>query len=118
MTVATTPKHDVKDLGLADRGRLRMEWAALEMPVLRQIQQRFAKEKPLKGLRIAACLHVTSETANLMATIKAGGAQVTLCASNPLSTQDDIASTLVVHEELSVFSIKGEDENRYYRHIH
>src|SRR5438132_12561326 len=109
MTVATTPKHDVKDLGLADRGRLRMEWAAIEMPVLRQIHQRFAKEKPLKGMRIAACLHVTSETGNLMAALKAGGAEVTICASNPLSTQDDVAASLVAHEELSVFSIKGED---------
>ena len=118
MTVATTPKHDVKDLGLAERGRLRMEWALIEMPVLRQIHQRFEKEKPLKGLRIAACLHVTSETANLMAAIKAGGAQVVLCASNPLSTQDDVAASLVAHNELSVFSIKGEDERRYYRHIH
>lgn len=109
---------DVKDKGLAAKGRLRIEWAAQSMPVLRSIKERFAVEKPLKGLRVAACLHVTTETATLAQTLKAGGAEVRVCASNPLSTQDDVAASLVVHDEIPVFSIKGEDKDTYYRHIH
>ena len=109
--------YDVKDLGLAARGKTRIEWADSQMPVLRSIRERFAKEKPLKGLRLAACLHVTSETANLARTLAAGGADVVLCASNPLSTQDDVASSLVEHDGISVFAIKGEDNDTYYRHI-
>jgi len=110
-------KHHVKDLGLAELGKNRIEWAELEMPVLRLIRERFAKEKPLKGLKIAACLHVTTETANLARTLKAGGATVALCASNPLSTQDDAAASLVAHERISTFAIKGEDHDTYYQHI-
>ncbi|MCK8603867.1 adenosylhomocysteinase [Desulfoferrobacter suflitae] len=109
---------DIKDKGLADKGKLRIEWAAQSMPVLRSIQDRFAQEKPLKDIRIAACLHVTTETAALAQTLQAGGAHVMLCASNPLSTQDDVAASLVVHNQISVFSIKGEDKDTYYRHIH
>ncbi len=110
-------KHDVKDISLASKGRLRIEWAAREMPVLKSIKERFSKEKPLKGLRLAACLHVTTETANLMETLKAGGAEVYLCASNPLSTQDDVAASLVKNSGVPVFAIKGEDHKTYYRHI-
>ena len=110
-------KYDVKDLGLAKKGKLRIEWAEQEMPVLRIITQRFVKEKPLKGMRVVACLHVTTETASLMETLKAGGADIALCASNPLSTQDDVAASLVKHSGISVFSIKGEDTKTYYRHI-
>lgn len=110
-------KHDVKDLELAKKGKLRIEWAAQEMPVLKGITERFKKEKPLKGIRLAACLHVTTETASLMETLKAGGAEVTLCASNPLSTQDDAAASLVKNSGISVFAIKGEDTKTYYRHI-
>ena len=110
-------KHDVKDLKLAQKGKLRIEWAAKEMPVLKSITERFRKEKPLKGVRLAACLHVTTETANLAETLKAGGAQVYLCASNPLSTQDDVAASLVKNSGISVFAIKGEDHKTYYRHI-
>jgi len=110
-------RHDVKDKGLAGRGRLRIEWADKDMPVLRQIRERFAKEKPLKGQRMAACLHVTSETANLMRTLKEGGAEVALCASNPLSTQDDVAAALVVEYGIGTFAIKGEDNATYYKHI-
>lgn len=109
--------HDVKDLKLAEKGQLRMEWASRFMPVLQDIKEKFSKEKPLKGVRISACLHVTSETANLMETLKQGGAQVALTASNPLSTQDDIAAALVKIYEISVYSIKGEDNNTYYKHI-
>jgi adenosylhomocysteinase len=109
--------HDVKDLSLADAGRLRIEWAEQFMPVLRQVRERFGKEQPLKGLRLGACLHVTTETAVLMLTLKAGGAQVALCASNPLSTQDDTAAALVRHHDVPVFAQKGEDNARYYRHI-
>jgi len=109
--------HDVKDLGLAARGKLRVEWADRNMPVLRKIRERFAKEKPLRGLRLAACLHVTSETGNLARTLQAGGAEVSLCASNPLSTQDDVAATLVADYGISVYAIKGEDNDTYYRHI-
>jgi adenosylhomocysteinase len=111
-------KHDVKNLALADRGRLRMEWAGRFMPVLNSIKERFAKEKPLRGIRIAACLHVTTETGNLMEALKLGGADVRLTASNPLSTQDDLAAALVKHYGIPVFAIKGEDNATYYRHIH
>ena len=110
-------KSDVKDLSLASAGAVRIEWAEREMPVLRSIRERFAKEKPLKGIRIAACLHVTTETANLMRTLKAGGAELALCASNPLSTQDDTAAALVQEYGISVYAIKGEDNETYYKHI-
>jgi len=109
---------DVKDQGLAEKGLLRIEWAAQSMPVLRSIKERFARELPLKGMRLAACLHVTTETAFLAQTLKAGGAEVRLCASNPLSTQDDVAASLAVHDGIPVFAIKGEDKDTYYRHIH
>ena len=111
-------EYDIKDTSLAEGGRRRMQWAEQEMPVLRQIRQRFEKEQPLKGVRIAACLHVTTETGNLMRTLQAGGADVVLTASNPLSTQDDVAAALVSHDEIPVFGIKGEDNQTYYRHIH
>jgi adenosylhomocysteinase len=111
------PNYDVKELKLADGGRLKIEWAEREMPVLRQIKARFAKEQPLKGMRISACLHVTTETANLMKTLQAGGADVVLTASNPLSTQDEIAASLVTHDEIPVYAIKGEDNVTYYKHI-
>ena len=110
--------HDVKDLELATGGRYRIEWAGQEMPVLKQIRQRFAAEKPLAGLRISACLHVTTETANLMQALQAGGADVVLTASNPLSTQDDVAASLVTNDEIPVYAIKGEDNDTYYQHIH
>jgi adenosylhomocysteinase len=110
-------KHHVKDIKLAGKGKLRIEWAAKEMPVLKSITERFRKTKPLKGLKLAACLHVTTETANLMETLKAGGAEINLCASNPLSTQDDVAASLVKDLGISVFSIKGEDHKTYYNHI-
>ncbi|MBI2488046.1 MAG: adenosylhomocysteinase [Deltaproteobacteria bacterium] len=110
-------KYDIKDLGLAKEGKLRVEWAAEEMPVLAQIRDRFSKGKPLKGIKIAACLHVTTETGNLAITLKEGGAEVTICASNPLSTQDDVASYLVKDHKISVFAIKGEDTKTYYNHI-
>jgi len=109
--------HDIKDPGLAAKGRLRMEWAARSMPVLEKIKKTFAKDRPLAGVRIAACLHVTSETANLMEALKLGGADVRLCASNPLSTQDDIPAALVKYHKIPVFAIKGEDHETYYRHI-
>lgn len=109
--------HDVKDLSLAQAGRLRIEWAEQWMPVLRQVRERFAKEQPLRGLRLGACLHVTTETAVLMLTLKAGGAQVALCASNPLSTQDDVAAALVREFGIPVFARKGEDHATYYRHL-
>jgi adenosylhomocysteinase len=110
--------HDVKDLNLADAGQRRIAWAEQEMPVLRLIRERFEQQKPLAGIRIAACLHVTTETASLMRTLKAGGADARLCASNPLSTQDDVAAALVVNHGVPVFAIKGEDNPTYYRHIH
>ena len=108
---------DVKDLGLAPTGRERIDWAAAEMGVLALIRDRFEKERPLDGVRIAACLHVTTETANLMETLKAGGAEVALCASNPLSTQDDVAAALCEETGVYVYAIKGEDHETYYRHI-
>ena len=110
--------YDVKDLKLAKDGKLRIEWANQNMSVLNRIRQRFVKEKPLKGVRVAACLHVTTETASLMQTLKAGGAKTVLCASNPLSTQDDVAASLVKHDRIPVFAIKGENNRTYYKHIH
>ena len=101
--------YDIKDIGLAGKGELRVEWAMKSMPVLQLIQRRFERNKPLKGVRLAACLHVTSETAALMKTLKAGGAELGLCASNPLSTQDDVAAFLVKRLNIGVFAIKGED---------
>ncbi|HJW14610.1 MAG TPA: adenosylhomocysteinase [Thermoanaerobaculia bacterium] len=116
-SLQTAQRHDIKDPALAERGRLRIEWAGQSMPVLAQIRERFAKEKPLAGVRLSACLHVTSETANLARTLAAGGADLVLCASNPLSTQDDVASSLVADEGIAVFAIKGEDHATYYDHI-
>jgi len=110
-------ENDVKDPGLVGKGRERIEWAGAEMQVLALIKERFEKEKPLEGYRIAACLHVTTETANLMETLKAGGADVSLCASNPLSTQDDVAAALAVQSGIRTFAIKGEDNETYYSHI-
>jgi adenosylhomocysteinase len=109
--------YDIKDLNLAKKGALRIEWAAKEMPVLKSIQERFKREKPLKGFRLSACLHVTTETAILMETLKTGGAELTLCASNPLSTQDDVAASLVRFSKIPVFAVRGEDRRTYYRHI-
>jgi len=109
--------YDVKDIKLAKKGALRIEWANQNMPVLNRIKARFKKEKPLKGKRLAACLHVTTETASLMQTLKAGGAQVFLCASNPLSTQDDAAASLVKNDKIPTFAIKGENNKTYYKHI-
>jgi adenosylhomocysteinase len=116
MTTQTVP-NDVKDLRLAEEGIRRIEWAAREMPVLAQIRERFAREKPLNGIRVGACLHVTTETANLMIALRDGGAQIALCASNPLSTQDDVAAALVSEHGIATFAIKGEDNDTYYRHI-
>ena len=107
----------VKDLKLAREGRLRIEWADRNMPVLRAIRARFAKERPLRGVRIGACLHVTTETANLARTLKAAGAEVFVCGSNPLSTQDDVAAALVAHYGIPTYAIKGEDHKTYYSHI-
>jgi len=112
-----TKSYDIKDVNLADQGRKRMDWAAQEMPVLRLIKERFERERPLAGVRVSACLHVTSETGNLMRTLAAGGADVVLCASNPLSTQDDVAAALVAYEEIPVYAIKGESNEVYYQHI-
>lgn len=110
-------KYEVKDISLARKGKLRIEWAGRDMPVLRLIEKRFSKEKPLKGVRLSCCLHVTTETGNLMRVLKAGGAQLALCASNPLSTQDDVAASLVKDFGVSTFAIKGEDTKTYYKHI-
>jgi adenosylhomocysteinase len=115
--MATTAKHDVKDLSLAPEGVRRIMWADRQMPVLTAIRERFEREQPLRGYRVSACLHVTTETANLMRTLKAGGADVVLCASNPLSTQDDVAAALVEEFGIPVFAIKGEDHDTYYSHI-
>ncbi|MEO5657143.1 MAG: adenosylhomocysteinase [Nitrospiria bacterium] len=109
--------YDVKDIEQADKGRLRIEWAEQNMPVLRLIRKRFKKERPLSGVRVSACLHVTTETATLMETLKAGGAEIALCASNPLSTQDDVAASLVKHSGIPVYAIKGEDNKTYYKHL-
>ncbi len=110
--------YDVKDTSMADQGRLRIQWAAQEMPVLSLIRKRFEKEKPLEGVKLSGCLHITTETANLAQTLAAGGADLVLCASNPLSTQDDVAASLVVNEEIPVFAIRGVDNETYYQHIH
>ena len=112
----TSPAHDVTNLALAPEGVRRIEWAEREMPVLRSIRERFAKDRPLTGFRIGACLHVTTETANLMRTLQAGGAQVVLAASNPLSTQDDVAAALVSEYGIPVHARRGEDRDTYYRH--
>jgi adenosylhomocysteinase len=112
-----TKNYDVKDLNLAEQGRKRIDWAETEMPVLRLLRERFEKERPLNGLRLSACLHVTAETANLARALAAGGADVVLCASNPLSTQDDVAAALVAYEEIPVYAIKGEDNETYYKHL-
>ncbi|GAI27419.1 unnamed protein product [marine sediment metagenome] len=109
-------QYDIKDPSLASEGKLRIEWAGREMPVLKLIKQRFAKEKPLKGIRISACLHITTETANLALILREGGADLVLCASNPLSTQDDAAAALIDYG-IPVNAIKGEDNESYYRHI-
>jgi adenosylhomocysteinase len=109
--------YDIKDLNLADQGRLRIEWAGMSAPVLAMIKERFSRERPLDGIRLSACLHITTETALLLRTLKAGGAQVTACASNPLSTQDDVAAALVADDEIPVFAVKGEDHDTYYQHI-
>lgn len=113
----TKKNYDVKDTKLAAEGKKRIDWAAKDMPVLGQITERFRKEKPLKGAVLSACLHVTAETANLMRTLKAGGADVALCASNPLSTQDEIAASLAVHDKIPTYAIRGEDNKTYYRHL-
>jgi len=110
-------EYDVKDIKLADQGKLKIEWAEATMPVLRLIKKRFQREKPFAGLRVTACLHVTTETANLMKTLQAGGAYVRLCASNPLSTQDEVAAALVKHDGIPTFAMKGEDSKTYYKHI-
>ena len=110
-------EHDVKDLNLATAGRYKIEWAESQMPVLQLIRERFAKERPLAGLKVSACLHVTSETAGLMRTMQAGGADIVLCASNPLSTQDEVAASLVANDEIPVYAIKGEDNSTYYQHL-
>ncbi len=118
MPVTNKSTYHIKDVGLAAKGRTRIEWAGQWMPVLKLIQGRFLKEKPLQGIRISACLHVTTETANLAITLRDGGADVVLCASNPLSTQDDVAASLVKDYQIPVFAIKGEDNETYYSHIH
>ncbi|HEX4207550.1 MAG TPA: adenosylhomocysteinase [Ktedonobacteraceae bacterium] len=115
--MATSIRGDVRDLALASRGKSRIEWAAKDMPVLRLIRERFVKDQPLKGVRMSGCLHITTETANLAITLKAGGADLVLCASNPLSTQDDVAAALVSEYGIPTYAIKGEDEQTYYRHI-
>ncbi len=117
MTDSATPDSDIADPRLAEMGAERIEWAAREMPVIGQIRERFSRERPLEGLKIAACLHVTTETANLALALQAGGAEIALCASNPLSTQDDVAAALVERSGISVYAIKGEDDDTYYRHI-
>src|ERR1043166_770566 len=115
--MATTKRHDVKDISLAPEGVRRIEWADRQMPVLAAIRERSERERPLAASRVSACLHVTTETANLMATLQAGGADIVLCASNPLSTQDDVAASLVANYEIPVYAIKGEDNSTYYDHI-
>src|SRR5712692_2778412 len=111
-------EYDVKDMALAQDGVSRIEWAAREMPVIRLIRERFTKERPLEGLRLSACLHVTTETANLMLALRDGGADISLCASNPLSTQDDVAAALVAVHGIPTFAVRGEDDPTYYSHIH
>lgn len=123
MTATLTPpsktemKYDIKDISLAPKGKQRIEWAGREMPVLKQIRDRFAQEKPFAGIRLVACCHVTTETAHLAMALKAGGADAVLIASNPLSTQDDVAASLVADEGIPVFAIKGEDNATYHRHV-
>ena len=112
-----TKKYDVKSTKLAVEGKKRIDWAAKDMPVLGRIGERFRREKPLKGTVLSACLHVTTETANLIRTLKAGGADVSLCASNPLTTQDDVAASLVVNDKISTFAIRGENNKTYYQHL-
>jgi adenosylhomocysteinase len=118
LTTESSTESDIRDPRLAEEGVRRIEWAAREMPVIRTIRERFAKEQPLRGVRLSACLHVTTETANLVLALRDGGAQLAVCASNPLSTQDDVAAALVVEYGIPTFSIKGEDDETYYRHIH
>src|SRR6266516_4705468 len=115
--MSATQSYDVKALALADEGVRRIEWADRQMPVLMAIRERFQREQPLAGYRVSACLHVTTETANLERTLKAGGADIVLCASNPLSTQDETAAALVDRYEIATFAIKGEDDETYYSHI-
>src|SRR5437660_4169097 len=117
MTVVTQPPCDIKDRSLAAHGKKRVLWADSDMPVLARIRKRFQKEKPLAGTRLSACLHVTTETANLARTLAAGGADLVLCASNPLSTQDSVAASLVQDYGISVYAIKGEDHRTYYEHV-
>ena len=117
MATAELKKGDVKDIALADAGRRKIEWAQQQMPVLQQIRKRFAKERPLKGVRVSACLHVTSETANLMIALRDGGADIVLCASNPLSTQDEVAASLNRDYNIPTYAIKGEDNDTYYSHL-
>ena len=117
MATRPTLKGDVRDIGLADAGALKIEWADRQMPVLAGIRDRFAVERPLAGWKISACLHVTAETANLMRTLQAGGADAVLCSSNPLSTQDDVAASLVAHHGIPTYAIKGEDRDTYFNHI-
>ncbi|HZQ35081.1 MAG TPA: adenosylhomocysteinase, partial [Dehalococcoidia bacterium] len=118
MSTQPQTQGDVRDRALANEGIRRIEWAAREMPVIALIRERFSKEQPLRGIRISACLHITTETANLLIALRDGGAQVTACASNPLSTQDDVAAALNVEYGIATFAIKGEDNDTYYRHIH
>src|SRR3990170_4556617 len=115
--MAKNTNYDVKDLKFAGEGKLKIEWAGKQMPVLKKIQERFAKEKTLKGLTIAACLHITSETANLLIALKAGGANVVATASNPLSTQDSVAASLVKDYDIPTYAIKGEDNKTYFKHL-
>src|SRR5271169_2827625 len=117
MATVELKKGDVKDIGLAEAGKRKIEWAQQQMPVLQHIRKRFIKEQPLKGIRVSACLHVTSETANLMIALRDGGADIVLCASNPLSTQDEVAACLVKDYNIPTFAIKGEDKDTYYSHI-
>src|SRR3974390_2988686 len=117
MATAELKKGDVKDIGLAEAGKRKIEWAAQQMPVLQHIRKRFIKEQPLKGLRVSACLHVTSETANLMITLPDAGADIVLCASNPISTQDEVAASLNRDFNIPTFAIKGEDNATYYQHL-
>jgi adenosylhomocysteinase len=117
MAISTKQTYDIKDPALVDEGVRRIEWADRQMPVLRLIRDRFEKEKPLQGLRLGACLHVTTETANLMRALKAGGAELALCASNPLSTQDDVAAALSTEYGIPTFAITGEDNATYYKHL-
>lgn len=109
--------YDIKDIKLADKGKKRIDWAKNDMPVLAQVLEKFSKNKPFKGLKMSACLHITAETANLARTLKAGGADIVLCASNPLSTQDDVAASLVVHDKIPVYAIKGEDKKTFFKHL-